>query len=72
MLLQRQGLMDRFDHAPGRLTDTEFESLAVCDDDTSYGHLKSLGPVLQMSKTPPQWFRTTPRLGSDRAEWLAR
>lgn len=72
MLLQRQGLMDRFDHAPGHLTDAEFEALAVCDDGTCYGDLKSLGPVLKMSETPPQWFRTTPQLGSDRAEWLAR
>jgi crotonobetainyl-CoA:carnitine CoA-transferase CaiB-like acyl-CoA transferase len=72
MLLQRQGLMERFDHAPGHLTDAEFESLAVCDDGTCYGDLKSLGPVLKMSETPPHWFRTTPQLGSNRAEWLAR
>ncbi|ANF59638.1 acyl-CoA transferase [Halotalea alkalilenta] len=70
MLLQRQGLLARFDHAPGRLTPREFEALSVRDDGTCWGDLKSLGPVVRMSETPPRWFGTTPELGSGRAAWL--
>nr|WP_042177872.1 CoA transferase [Kibdelosporangium sp. MJ126-NF4]CEL12824.1 CAIB/BAIF family protein [Kibdelosporangium sp. MJ126-NF4]CTQ98510.1 CAIB/BAIF family protein [Kibdelosporangium sp. MJ126-NF4] len=72
MLLQRQGLLDDFADAPGRLTPEEFERYAVTDDDTIYGDLKSLGPVIRMSETPPRWSGTTPRLGSSRPEWLPR
>lgn len=72
MLLLRQGLIDNFDDAPGRLTPAEFEALAVYDDNTVYGDLKTLGPVLWMSETPCRWSRTTPQLGSDRPEWLCR
>ncbi|WP_202946272.1 CoA transferase [Paenibacillus terrae] len=72
MLLQRQGLLENFEHAPGRLSDAEFESYAVCDNNTIYGDLKSLGPVIRMSETPPRWSNTTPELGSDKAEWLPR
>ncbi|WP_222105854.1 CoA transferase [Paraburkholderia sp. BCC1886] len=72
MLLQRQGLLDDFRDAPGRLTPAEFDALAVCDDDTVYGDLKTLGPVLQMSETPCAWSGTTPELGSGKAEWQRR
>ncbi len=72
MLLQRQGLLKSFEHAPGRLSDAEFESYAVCDNNTIYGDLKSLGPVIRMSETSPRWSNTTPELGSDKAEWLPR
>ncbi|AJY77735.1 acyl-CoA transferase [Paenibacillus beijingensis] len=72
MLVQRQGLIERFDYAPSKLSPEEFESYAVCDNDTCYGDLKSLGPVIRMSETPPRWSRTTPELGSDKAEWLVR
>ncbi|MEV5544379.1 CoA transferase [Saccharopolyspora shandongensis] len=72
MLLQRQDLIDDFADAPGRLTADEFERYAVTDDNTVYGDLKSLGPVIRMSETPPRWSRTTPRLGSSHPEWLPR
>ncbi|MGW8378200.1 CoA transferase [Streptomyces sp. ODS28] len=70
MLLQRQGLIGDFAGAPGRLSAEEFARYAVTDEGTAYGDLKSLGPVIRMSETPPRWPRTTPRLGSARAEWL--
>ncbi|MFD9961674.1 CoA transferase [Amycolatopsis sp. NPDC058986] len=70
MLLQRQGLIRDFEGAPGRLRPDEFERYAVTDDNTVYGDLKSLGPVIRMSETPPRWARTTPRLGSYRPEWI--
>ncbi|MFF2911457.1 CoA transferase [Paenibacillus sp. NPDC057934] len=72
MLIQRQGLLEHFKPAPGQLSQEEFESYAVYDNNTSYGDLKSLGAVIRMSETPPQWSRTTPALGSDKAEWLPR
>ncbi|MFE8154436.1 CoA transferase [Brenneria goodwinii] len=72
MLLQRQGLVTHFADAPGRLAPEEFESLAVCDENTCYGDLKSLGPVLNMSATPCRWFGTTPPLGRDRPMWRTR
>ncbi|KOG86976.1 acyl-CoA transferase, partial [Streptomyces varsoviensis] len=72
MLLQRQGLTDGFEDAPGRLEAAEFERYAVADDGTAYGDLKSLGPVIRMSETAPRWAGTTPRLGSSRPEWRPR
>jgi crotonobetainyl-CoA:carnitine CoA-transferase CaiB-like acyl-CoA transferase len=72
MLLQRQGLRAGFEEAPGKLTPAEFEALAVCDDGTVYGDLKTLGPVLGMSETPCKWFGTTPELGSGEPGWLPR
>ncbi|MEN2416557.1 CoA transferase [Streptomyces rimosus] len=72
MLVQRQGLISGFEDAAGRLDPEEFERYAVADDATAYGDLKSLGPVIRMSGTPPHWSRTTPRLGSSRPEWIPR
>ena len=82
MLLQREGLMDQvvktaqggivseFDAAPGRLPEDLFEEYAVCDDETIYGDLKTLGPVIRMSETNPRWNGTTPELGSSEPVWL--
>lgn len=72
MLLQRQGVLEAFQHAQGRLTPAEFEELAICDEDTCYGGLKSLGPVLWMSETPCQWRCPPPSPGSDKPEWLTK
>lgn len=72
MLLQRQGLIDQFADAPGRLASSEFEALAVCDDGTSYGDLKTMGPVVWMSETPCRWSRKPPRFGGDPPEWPQR
>jgi len=72
MFLQRQGLIDNFQGAPNRLSPEEFEPLAVLDNGTAYGDLKTLGPVLKMSETPCVWSGTTPALGSSEAVWLTR
>ena len=71
MFIQRQGLLDQFEHAPGELTQAERDDLYVSAD-TCYGSLKTLGPVLKMSETQPHWSRPTPRLGSNTPEWLPR
>ncbi len=71
MFLQRQGLLDDFQDAPERLTEEALATAAV-EADTCYGRLRTLGPVLRMSATPPRWERTTPKLGGDTPAWLPR
>jgi crotonobetainyl-CoA:carnitine CoA-transferase CaiB-like acyl-CoA transferase len=71
MFIRRQGLLAEFSDGPERLGDSELGRCYVAGD-TSYGALKTLGPVLRMSETQPHWARTTPRLGGDRTEWLQR
>lgn len=34
------------------------------------GPLRHLGPILQLSETPPHWSRASPELGGDQAAWL--
>lgn len=72
MLIQRQGLLDKFNDATGQLSAEEFNEYAVYDNNTAYGDLKSLGPVIKMSETPPKWSLTTPKLGSSKAQWVPR
>ncbi len=71
MFYQRQGLLDGFTDAPETLTQTELHELYV-QETSSYGDLLTLGPVLRLSETPCRWALPTPKLGADRAEWLAR
>ncbi len=71
MFYQRQGLVDGFDDAPEQLTNEELDALYVQEDST-YGDLLTLGPVLRMSETPCRWALPTPRLGGDEAAWLKR
>lgn len=70
MLLQRQGYVDDFLDAPNLISKELFEKYQVIEDDTAYGDLKVLGPVLKLSETPCQWVRKTPKLGQDKPEWL--
>ncbi|HCI4647926.1 TPA: CoA transferase [Klebsiella quasipneumoniae subsp. similipneumoniae] len=69
MLLLRQGLLDNFQDAPGRLYPQEFNKYAVLVEGSPYGDLKSLGPVLEMSETPCKWLRCPPEFGGDKPEW---
>ncbi|GGC73656.1 CoA transferase [Siccirubricoccus deserti] len=71
MFYQRQGLVSGFNDAPEQLTEAELEPLYVRED-SSYGDLMTLGPVLRMSETPCRWALPTPKFGGDRPEWLAR
>jgi crotonobetainyl-CoA:carnitine CoA-transferase CaiB-like acyl-CoA transferase len=71
MLLQRQGLLDNFTDALEVLSEDQLAPLHV-QEDSAYGDLMTLGPVLRMSETPPVWARPTPRLGSDIPIWLPR
>lgn len=71
MLVQRQALAEDFRAAPEQLTEDELAPLLVREEN-AYGDLKTLGPVLRMSETPPRWDRPTPRLGGDAPAWLPR
>jgi crotonobetainyl-CoA:carnitine CoA-transferase CaiB-like acyl-CoA transferase len=70
MFAQRQGLVDGFAGASGRLAEDELNDYSVASD-TCYGALQTLGPVLRMSETPPRWAVPTPRLGEHRPEWIS-
>ncbi|KAH3663956.1 hypothetical protein OGAPHI_004670 [Ogataea philodendri] len=70
MLCQRQGYLDNFGRATGVLPKELFEKYQVFEDDTSYGDLNVLGPVIGLSETPCEWSRKTPQLGQDSPEWL--
>lgn len=70
MLLQREGLVEGFEKAPGKLTEEEFERYAVFEDGTPYGDIKTLGPVVRMSETNPRWDGPAPELGSAEPVWM--
>ena len=42
------------------------------ETDTALGRLRHLGPVAEMSATPPRWARPSPPLGADPPEWPQR
>ncbi|NDZ18090.1 CoA transferase [Variovorax sp. WS11] len=71
MFIQRQGLVDDFEGAAGKLGAEEAAPMMVASS-TCYGELKTLGPVLGLSETPSYWARPTPRLGGDEPVWLER
>jgi crotonobetainyl-CoA:carnitine CoA-transferase CaiB-like acyl-CoA transferase len=71
LYIQRQGVIELQAEATQRLSRSELDRRYVSAD-TSYGALKTLGPVLDMSETAPSWARPTPRFGGDRPEWLPR
>ncbi len=71
MFIQRRGLLDSFDAAPGSMTDAEVEKLYVRTETPNHGKMLTLGPVLQMSETMPRWVRPAPHFGMDQPVWLS-
>jgi crotonobetainyl-CoA:carnitine CoA-transferase CaiB-like acyl-CoA transferase len=71
MFYQRQGVIEDFANAPGVLTEDHLQRLYVREDNTAYGDLLTLGPVLHMSETPCRWALPTPKFGGNAAEWAA-
>lgn len=70
MLALRQGLRtDDYMSSPDCISNEKYDEYAVYDNDTVYGDLKTLGPVIKMSETPCKWNGTTPKLGSSKPEW---
>ena len=50
------------------LSDKELADLRI-ETQPKAGPLRHLGPVLQLSETPPRWIRPTPVLGGDAPDW---
>jgi crotonobetainyl-CoA:carnitine CoA-transferase CaiB-like acyl-CoA transferase len=69
MFVQRLGLLADWSAAPGRLEPAALEKAYVYEQGC-YGDLRTLGPALHMSQTPPRWSRPSPALGGDAACWL--
>lgn len=68
MLIYRQGKV-AFDADKAGLAPEEVEALRI-ESETAHGRIRHLGPLLQLSETPPRWSRPTPKLGGDPPEWL--
>jgi hypothetical protein len=68
MLIYRQGNV-AFNAADMDLSAAELDTLRI-ETAPKAGPLRHLGPVLQLSETPPRWVHPTPVLGGDRPEWL--
>lgn len=69
MFIQRRGLLEAFDAAPGLMTDAEVEKLYVKTQTPNHGNMLTLGPVLRMSETMPRWTRPAPNFGMDHSIW---
>ncbi len=69
MFIQRRGLLEAFDAAPGSMTDAEVEKLYVRTQTPNHGNMLTLGPVLRMSETMPRWTRPAPHFGMDHSIW---
>jgi len=67
MFIYRQGKVD-FDRWGMDLTAEELDAIRI-ESRPKSGPLRHLGPILEMSETPPGWIRPTPELGGDPAEW---
>lgn len=63
---------DRVDY-PEEQMEVPAESLAeiLTHTRTPLGEMRHLGPILQMSETPPRWDLPSSPLGSHRAEWIS-
>ena len=51
------------------LSESELDAMRITSE-PAQGPLRHLGPVLNLSETPPHWVRPTPVLGGDAPEWL--
>lgn len=56
---------------PKEFTPAELERWSITSD-TPVGRLRHLGPVVQLSETPPRWDRPTVPLGYHEPAWPAR
>jgi len=68
MFIQRQGQVAIPDPKID-IADEELEAIMEAED-TGYGPLKHLKPIIKMPKTPPYWERPAPALGADSPVWL--
>ena len=67
MMIYRNGKIQN-GLVPEELSLREIEDLSILSS-TYFGEAKHLGPVLNLSETPPFWEIPTPKLGVNKAEW---
>lgn len=67
MFIYRQGKVE-FPRTDMDLAPAEIDAIRI-ESRPKSGPLRHLGPILQLSETPPGWARPTPQLGGDAAEW---
>ncbi len=70
LFIYRRG-KTRFERGGMDLDEAELDALRI-QTEPERGPIRHLGPVLQLSETPPRWSRPTPTLGANRARWLER
>ena len=70
MLIHRQGKVE-YSRPDMDLGPAELDEIRIETKPAHLGPLRHLGPFLKLSETPPGWTRPTPKLGGDRAQWLA-
>ena len=70
MFIYRQGAV-AFERPGMDLDEAELDAIRL-ETNPASGPLRHLGPILQMSETPPRWTRPTPVLGGDSPEWPAQ
>jgi hypothetical protein len=68
MFIQQQHRVD-FEEE-GMVVDKQLTDEILLSTSTPYGDMKHLGPILQMSQTPPAWDRPSSPLGTHGASWL--
>jgi len=68
MYIYKQGHVKYTDPDMG-LSAAELDAIMI-ESTGGHGTLKHLGPVLQMSETKPYWDKPSPKLGSNKPEWL--
>ena len=49
--------------------DPEIVANYMTQSESGFGILHHLGPILEMSETPPRWEQVTVPLGSHEASW---
>ena len=68
MFIQQQHRVDYEEE--GMEVDKQLTDEILLSSSTPYGEMKHLGPILQMSQTPPAWDRPSSPLGTHGASWL--
>jgi crotonobetainyl-CoA:carnitine CoA-transferase CaiB-like acyl-CoA transferase len=68
MFIQQQHRVDYEEE--GMVVNQQLTDEILLSTSTPYGDMKHLGPILQMSQTPPAWDRPSSPLGTHGASWL--
>ena len=67
--IQSLGTLDRETTATVPVPTREDLAHLMTENDSAFGRIRHVGPVLQMSETPPRWDRVTAPYGTHPAAW---